>query len=406
MKIYPHKTRGYQVWYTLYLPDGSKVKKCRFRPTKMLAEEVGRLCETLEAGSRRGDLNQREILRGRHEGLITEAEARKLNGGKAVAKYDLDLVMQRYELSSQVANTPYSHAVNMNRARHLKGWLLEHPIPAMTETDIKEFVQGRKGGTLRFPHPKTGFSRKVSPKTVNIEVNILRQIVDEAIALGMAECNPARNVHVPMKNTRVPRAMATWEVQKLMAQAHLDRGHCRGYLLEIVATALYAGLRRREICYARWDLDIDLENCKIHVQAKQLPDGTWFTPKSGEARTVNIPDRLHPILAALRKRNPGQFAFGGELPLRLDSITHAFKGLVVRAGLDPNLSLHHTRHTYLSHMLRKTGGDLKYVQELGGHSDVQTTKKYMHAVHSPTAPEMDLDYGEAEHSQIADQSET
>ena len=403
MKIYPHKTRGYQVWYTLFFPDGGKDKKCRFRPTKALAEEISRLCETIESGSRRGDLSQREILRARHEGLISEDEARRLNGGKSIATYCLDTVLQRYELSSKVANTPYSHSCNMNRVGHLKKWLQDHPIPRLSESDIKEFIQGRKDGTLRFPHPKTGFSRAVSSKSVNIEVNILRQIIDEAISLGMTEDNPARRVDVPVKAKKVPRALAGWEVKKLLEQAWKDRKYCYGYLWEITVLALYAGLRRREICYARWEVDIDLENRKFHVQAKKLPDGSWFTPKSGEARTVNIPDRLFPILEDLHKRKTGPFVFGGENPLRLDTMTHSFKALIIRAGLDPSLSLHNTRHTYLSHMLRKTGGDIKYVQQLGGHSDPETTKKYLHAVFTPDAPEMDLDYGEENFSQIVDE---
>ena len=155
--------------------------------------------------------------------------------------------------------------------------------------------------------------------------------------------------------------------------------------------AIYTGMRRGEIRSLRWE-DIHLDTKKIDIQAKIIEGEDEFTPKNGEASTVNIPDRLYEILINMEPKGP--YVFGGEKPLPANLFYKAFKEVVLRAGLDPNLALHHTRHTYGSTLLQLTGGDLRYVQEKMRHADINTTKQYMHTILSGNAPEMGLNYGE------------
>jgi integrase len=81
--IYPHKKDGHEVFqvrFTLYLPDGSKKTKYRYRPTRSEATEVLRRAECLERGSRSCNLSPREVVQAQHDGLISHDEASLFSG--------------------------------------------------------------------------------------------------------------------------------------------------------------------------------------------------------------------------------------------------------------------------------------------------------------------------------------
>ena len=389
---YKPRDRGYRIQYTIYFPDGTRKTKTKERKTKLLIDELYRKAENLEIGSRRQDLTRREIISALHERLLTPKEAQKLSGGETVAVYDFKKIMKHYEMSSAIVKTPYAHKVDMRRARQLKKWLGKRSLLKLTEIDIREYIQGRKNGEITFVNRVTHYRQTgVTAKTIKNELQVLRKLLDTAIELGMAKANVAKNVDIPVKSHKVRRALTREEIKKILITAKENPHLCRGYIYEVVMLAIYTGMRRGEIRSLRWE-DIHLDTKKIYIQAKLIEGEDEFTPKNGEASTVNIPDRFYEVLVNME--HEGEYVFGGEKPLPVNLFYKGFKEVVRRAGLDPTLTLHHTRHTYGSTLLQLTGGDLRYVQEKMRHADINTTKQYMHTILSGNAPEMVLNYGE------------
>ena len=424
---YKHKKRGYQVRYTIYFPDGTSKVKFKYSKTSVHADEILRKCEFFQRGSRRGDLNKREIVDAIHARLITDEEAKLLSGARSLDEYrikkllegylgdsdaaedamiaighgpsvayDLDKVMANYELTSSVANTPYNHKVNIRRALQLKKWFEKHPIPKLTDEDVKRYVCERRIGKLTYFHRFQKRSKRgVSDKTIKTELMIMQQIIDEAVKLKMVRKNVARLVKVTVKNKRFRRTCTAEEVRKILTAARENSHSCFGMMYEIAMTSFYTGLRRMELRTLTVG-DLDFDHRFIKVQGKAIEGENDFTTKTGNISIKVMPDKLYNALAEYVKIIKGPYLFPDSRgrPIPAGTISKTFKKVILLAGVDPALSLHHARHTFASNLIKLAKGDLNYAKERLSHKDLESTKGYLHVIGFEDAPERVLDYGE------------
>ncbi|MFZ0277106.1 MAG: tyrosine-type recombinase/integrase [Candidatus Sulfotelmatobacter sp.] len=138
---------------------------------------------------------------------------------------------------------------------------------------------------------------------------------------------------------------------------------------------LMTGMREQEVMYTYW-ADINLAHATVRVRHK--PDRGW-TPKAYKEREIPIPAKLAKSLKAWKAKADKNcalvFPTAGCKP-KLDFLD-CLKAVAVRAKLDQDdFWLHKFRATFATRCLW-AGVDLRTVQQWLGHSDMESTMRYL-----------------------------
>ena len=145
------------------------------------------------------------------------------------------------------------------------------------------------------------------------------------------------------------------------------------------------GLRREELCRLKVE-DVDSKRMVIHVRQG----------KGNKDRDVTLSPRLLEVLRDYWKwRKPKTYLFPSlyrtqpEQPITSKTVWYAVREAARRAGIQKKVSPHILRHSWATHLLER-GTDLKTIQVLLGHVDLEATTIYLHltqqhlqAVHNP-----------------------
>jgi integrase/recombinase XerD len=103
--------------------------------------------------------------------------------------------------------------------------------------------------------------------------------------------------------------------------------------------------------------------------------------KGRKDRIVPISDKIIEMLRDYyRQYKPIKWLFEGQKPgasYSEQSIQKVMEKAVERSGIRKPVTLHWLRHSYATHLL-ESGTDLRYIQELLGHSSSKTTEIYTH----------------------------
>jgi len=207
---------------------------------------------------------------------------------------------------------------------------------------------------------------KLAPNTVNQRLAALRFFYIQTLkrAWSVAE------TPYPKKVLKLPIILSQEEVARLIDSAQTP-------FHRIVLMTLYAtGVRRAELARLKVS-DIDSRRMVIRIQGG----------KGRQDRDVMLSPRL---LHALReywrglKRKPSEWLFPGgcnhaaDHPITPKAVYHACRQAARRAGLQQkNIHPHTLRHCFATHLL-EAGADLRTIQLLLGHHDLEETTIYLH----------------------------
>jgi integrase/recombinase XerC len=185
--------------------------------------------------------------------------------------------------------------------------------------------------------------------------------------------NPVRTMRSPKVEKRLPQVIDERNAARLVEAKGDAKGPAALRDRAILEVLYSSGLRVSELTGLSWR-DIDDELGMVMVRAG----------KGNKDRLVPLGE---PALDALKAwRNAMPLAWtpegpvitnqrGGRLTPR--SVQNIVARRLIEAGINMPLTPHGLRHCFATHMLNG-GADLRSIQEMLGHSSLQTTQRYTH----------------------------
>ncbi len=377
-KIYKHKSKGWQVHYTLFYPDRPEARKFRCSKSKARALELFDEAELLERRAIRGELSRQDVVRFCRGGLISEEEA-SLLFGRPVDVPTLGDLADTFEKRSKPNCRKKTAKVNTQRINTVLDFFgRDCRADLVTKDRVIEYRLHRLNSRSRL-FKEGSPAPLVSAATVNKEVIKLAQVLDMAVESGAIPANPAREVK-PVKDGRgrLPRALSKKEITALLKAAGQFPDLLGGLVKPIMQVYLYTGMRREELLMLlREDVNLARRTIVIQGAVDAVDDESeQWTPKTRQPRVIGINQELLPVLKALPRS--GRYLLGGDAPLCVpDSMSRLFRKIRDKAELPASITLHSLRHTYITHLL-ESGVSLRRVQYLAGHARISTTERYIH----------------------------
>jgi|UniRef100_A0A7C1GCS9 integrase/recombinase XerD len=167
---------------------------------------------------------------------------------------------------------------------------------------------------------------------------------------------------LPRREKRLPKYLEVEEVFKLVDVAENPRDRL------IVLLLFTTGLRINELVSLRLT-DIDIEKRSIRVRGK-----------GAKERIVYFPEFVLPILKEhLESIKNSEWLFPSEASdhIHYTTVERILKRLKKKAGITKRVTPHVLRHTFATLSLA-SGLDIREIQELLGHSSLNTTQIYTH----------------------------
>jgi integrase/recombinase XerD len=216
-------------------------------------------------------------------------------------------------------------------------------------------------------------TRTVARKLSSVRGLFKHLRIDEVI-----EKDPSTKVDMPKYGKRVPRVLSFDEVETLLNAP--DRTKPVGNRDWAMLHVLYAtGLRATELCELA-QREIDLRAGYVRVVGKG--NKQRIVPL-GEVAVEAVEDYLEQSRGRLLKNcgGPGStpylFVTRRGSSMTRQAFWKNIKKYARRADIDKPISPHKLRHSFATHLLER-GADLRIVQTLLGHANIDTTQIYTH----------------------------
>ncbi|MBU4245910.1 MAG: site-specific tyrosine recombinase/integron integrase [Nanoarchaeota archaeon] len=208
-----------------------------------------------------------------------------------------------------------------------------------TEDDIRKYLAGKMS------------SGEISTSSIALMKAALKFFYDDLLKKGIV------NIKAPKISNKLPVVLTRAEIKRLI-DCTTNEKH------RLMLLLLYSsGLRLSECINLKYG-DIDLE------------DGMgWVRSGKGKKdRMFILSEKLRDALKKEAKSSDYVFT-GRNGPIKARAVQKLVENAAKRAKIDKPVHVHTLRHTFATHLL-ENGTDIRKIQKLLGHSNLQTTQIY------------------------------
>ncbi|GCF07351.1 tyrosine-type recombinase/integrase [Dictyobacter arantiisoli] len=347
---------------------------------QFLVEGTGKTKQLYAATEKEANEKLQKALQEQRQGILATGPKQKLGD-------HLNYWLEEVKRQKLRESTYQSYRIMIDT--HINPKLGNIPLHKLTTQTIQAFYnnKAKEHQNKTKEHPSSG--------SVHIMHTVLHQALKYATQVRLIAYNPSDNIVLPKRTKRKVKPFT------LEQSRHLIQAAQGSHLEMLITLALFTGMRHGELVTLRWE-DINFENASIYVHrtGRYWGKGRFIEgdPKTeaGE-RIIPISHKLCDELKRYQSRQKemrlkarGEWNDIGLVCCNTRNggfLNHAnarksFYLLLEKANL-PRIHIHDLRHT-ASTLMRSMGIDLKVIQEILGHSNMDMTAN----VYSHVLPEM------------------
>lgn len=299
---------------------------------------------------------------------ITRKEAElRLNTAEGLADYTFKQGAERW--FEEVVQTEWTNAHNSKTIITELSWLCarigKKLLRDITPGDLLQLRTERAQMSVRGEEARGTVSNATVNRTLQPVLRILNRARESWRVPGV---QPIKWGEIRLKEKNEKPRWVKADEEAMLRTAFADKPHYD----RVMRFARATGVRLSE-CLIRWS--------DIHET-----DGYFVSKgKGGKVRHVYLSAEVRGILEACRAECEGsEFVFttvynGRRQPITTTSINHHWRLARAQGKIPADLRWHDLRHDFATQLLRE-GTDLRTVQSLLGHSKIETTLKYAHAM--------------------------
>lgn len=253
-------------------------------------------------------------------------------------------VLVEYKEASQFHKVAKTNKDDFSRIKAFLSYSGVTTLNQVTERKFQDYLNHRLNAD------------KITLNTANRIIASVKAWLNFAVRRKYILINPLKDFKKYRSPQNPPKFLPKGEVEKIIVAAK------ESPLYPAVMTALYTGMRKKELATLDWP-DVDFEGNVITVRNK---DG--FLTKSKKFRVVPLHNFLKGLLLPLKRSSGRCFNMVNHRKL--------LPAIIKKAGLK-GIGWHHFRHTFASHLALQ-GVDLYTIAQILGHSDISVTQIYAH----------------------------